>query len=506
MHVNLVEIYDKILKTGLTRYKSKNSKASLPARVAAEKEDKLNKKGAVFAVKTKEHFLEKGVLGYIVTSKETLLEDASGLTHWTPNVYRVFTYADEKRTLLKGYSEENLLQINTFVIDIDTKRYSREEILMTCMDNSIGLPTLLLETTKGYQAYFVLETPIYISNKNDFRSLKVAKTIAKNLKHSLGAVEADLCCNDFGFFRLPKSDNVVFYQADLTYDVKTIINWSMQQSDDKGENPFFVVPSKPGKKASVMESDWFQALISAKHIKGQKGQLGRNNTLFTLALVCYQEGWEEARALDLLDQFNSNLQVPLRHNEVQILLSSAYSGKYNGASEEYVQALLDEYVPNQEFVVKLGGSGWYKFKKEREERERSHYDEWEQDLIAYLTAEFDVSEPFLLRTQKQICDAIKIPQSTLNELIKQSNKIIRTVTGTGRNKKTGWTTVALFKQHILYAMQQSKAEFRNYLQTLLLVTLPTCTASPAVAHVKTVIEQFLGQKRAVLDVSVENTS
>ena len=158
----LIEVYNTILHEGITKYRVKRSKASLPARLEAEKTEKHHKKGAVFVVRSKSDFTPKGVKGYIITSKETLVEDAPELTHFTPNVYRQFGYSDEKRRLIKGFEEKNLLQINTFVVDIDTKAYSVQEILMACMDDSIGLPTLIVASERGYQLYFVLSHPLFI--------------------------------------------------------------------------------------------------------------------------------------------------------------------------------------------------------------------------------------------------------------------------------------------------------------------------------------------------------
>lgn len=506
--MNLQALYEKILKTGVTKYKSIYSKASLPERVKAEKEEKKDKKGAIFVVKSKEDFLEaQKVKGYIVTSVETLLEDAAGLSHFTPNVFTTFTYTDEKRRYIAGFSENNLLQINTFVVDIDTKKYTVQDILMSCMEDSVGLPTFIVETPNGYQVYFVLEQPIYISNKNDFRSLKVAKAIAKNIKRSLHAVEADILCNDFGFFRLPKEDNLVYCQLEMTYDVKNLIHWSMQQSDDRNESPFFVVHQNAS-KASVMETDWFTALVNSTHIKGRKGQLGRNNTLFTLALLCLQEGWDKERTMNLLDQFNSNLGFPLTNQEVITILESAYSGKYSGASKEYVEILLEEYLPGHDFDVKLStGRNWYKFKKERSERTRSHYDEWEEDIIKHITAEFNVSEPFIWRTQKQICDAVGIPASTLNELMNHSSKLIRTVTGKGRNKITGWSTVSLFMKHVVFAMQSSKQAYRAYIQTMVEDYVSDCLESPAKVRLTQILEKQLDLNGySGIDDSIINTS
>ena len=509
IEMDLQAIYDKILKTGITKYKTLHSKASLPERVKAEKEDKKDKKdkkGAIFVVKRKEDFLETKVRGYIITSKETLLEDAATLSHFTPNVYNTFTYTDDKRQFISGFTEENLIQINTFVVDIDTKKYTREDILMACLEESIGLPTFIVETDRGYQVYFVLVEPLFISNKNEFRGLKVAKRISDNLKRSLKSVEADPFCNDFGFFRLPKPSNIVFCQLDITYSMDDFINWSMRQDDDM-ERPLFVVPTSGAKKVSIMHTEWFNALIHAVDIKGKKGQIGRNNTLFTLALACLQEGWSKDRTMDFLDEFNYRLNSPLTGSSLKSVLESAYSGKYHGPAKEYVEELLAIYVPHRTFDVQLGAKCWYKFKKERSERERSHYDEWEQDLIEYLTAEFNVSEPFIWRTQKEICEAIGIPTSTLNELIKKSTKIVRTVTGKGRNKKTGWSTVSLFMKHVLFAMQTAKQEFKLYLQSIQQEEVNDCVASPAKRSLVDLLTIYIQQDRLTgIDESVVNTS
>jgi hypothetical protein len=111
--------------------------------------------------------------------------------------------------------------------------------------------------------------------------------------------------------------------------------------------------------------------------------------------------------------------------------------------------------------VSFGNRAWYKFKKEREDRTRSHYDEWEQDIIDFITAEKQVSGPFIWRTQKELCEAVGIAQSSLNELLKRSKQLIKTVTGKGRGAKTGWTTVTLFLQHVMQELQAAKARYRH---------------------------------------------
>lgn len=200
-------VLETILKDGIYTYKHKHSKANLPLKVEAFKIEGKRKKGAIPVVRSKEDLLTpNGVKGYVITSLESLTEDVDVLSHWSPNVFNYLTYTDDQRRYIKGHEEKNLQQINTFVVDIDSKRQSYTDILSAALEHSIGAPTMVLETPKGFQIYFVLETPFFISNKNDFRGLKVAKRVSENIKLSLAKVlhGVDVSCNDFGFFRIPK--------------------------------------------------------------------------------------------------------------------------------------------------------------------------------------------------------------------------------------------------------------------------------------------------------------
>ena len=98
-------------------------------------------------------------------------------------------------------------------------------------------------------------------------------------------------------------------------------------------------------------------------------------------------------AYDELDVFNSNLENPLSKKEFERTLKSAYSGKYKGPKRSYVEGLLELWADGK--VKFQGREGWYKFKKEREERVRSHYEERESDILAYLEAYTSPENPFL---------------------------------------------------------------------------------------------------------------
>ncbi|MEK4231329.1 primase C-terminal domain-containing protein [Solibacillus sp. FSL H8-0538] len=460
----LTNVFNTILHEGLLTYNPKSSKAPADLQRRAKQLDKLHKKGAVFAVRDKSHF-ECGVKGYIITSKETLIEQADRISHFTPNVFRRYYYADDKRETIKGFEEKNLLQINTFVIDIDTQRHSVNDILLACIDECIGQPTLILKSDRGYQVYFALTKPFFISNKYNFRSLKVAKRIADNIKRSLSSVEADLLCNDFGFFRTPNTKNVRWFNELATYDPSTLIAWSQRKDADEGRE-LYVVPQKTTSSA-LLNADWFRQLIHTKAVQGQKGQIGRNNMLFTLALVCYQDGRDQAYAYDLLDEYNSNLHAPLKPQDIKTILASAYSGSYHGPKKEYVEQLLSLYVCTEmDMPVSFGKTIWYKHKKAREDRTRSHLHEWEQDITNWISAEKSSSEPFIWRTQKELCSEIGISNSSLNKLLKQSKKLLKTTTGKGRNAKTGWTTVEHYIAYIIWLKKDLGTRFGEAIQTI----------------------------------------
>lgn len=153
--MNIPFVVETVLHDGLLKYKFKNSKI----RSITTKPGKS--KGAIFAYRSKKSMI--GGRGVVLTSEEAIHENQDTFTHWTPNVYRYGTYADENRSYTKGHSENNLRQINTFFIDFDIhtakETISASDILTTAIDLGF-MPTLIIKSDKGYQAYFVLETPV----------------------------------------------------------------------------------------------------------------------------------------------------------------------------------------------------------------------------------------------------------------------------------------------------------------------------------------------------------
>ena len=103
--MNIPFVVETVLHDGLLKYKFKNSKI----RSITTKPGKS--KGAIFAYRSKKSMI--GGRGVVLTSEEAIHENQDTFTHWTPNVYRYGTYADENRSYTKGHSENNLRQIKT---------------------------------------------------------------------------------------------------------------------------------------------------------------------------------------------------------------------------------------------------------------------------------------------------------------------------------------------------------------------------------------------------------
>ncbi|MBC1746928.1 plasmid replication protein [Listeria seeligeri] len=471
-------IISTVVKEGITAFRKRNSDGVLSVQKHfTEMEAKHgHRKGVQFVVRQKEDLQRsKGVRGFIVTSQEALIQEANKISHWTPNVYRWGTYSDDHRKFVKGHAEENLQQINTYVIDIDTQQVDVAKMVMVSMKILNQTPTFILKTNQGFQLYFVLENPVFISNANNFKSLRVAKRISRNLKHAFSQhlPAVDLGCNDFGFFRAPSTKNIVFENLANQIKYTDLISWSKVYSQ-KTNRPGLKLVQKSASFAVATNQQWFQQLVQLTNIRGHKGQYGRNNAVFTLALACYSSNKSYEEAYNFLDEFNTNLQDSLSQREVEKILVSAYSGKYKGANLEYIQGILETYYPNIEikdstaFIFEKQGTRVFrKHRKARNERQYSHFEEWEGDLEDYLQKNILPGQTFLEKAQRTLAEETNIPFATLKKLLKQSQRIISRVEGKGRTARTLLSTVAIVvEQAIRYALTKKQAQKEQYIQFL----------------------------------------
>ncbi|CAG9622812.1 primase C-terminal domain-containing protein [Sutcliffiella rhizosphaerae] len=440
------EVMNFILKGALQPFKPTLSTHS------NKEEKKTYKKGVIFVTPTKEHLVNGK--GHVITSVETLLEQYKYLSHWTPNAYYGGGYKDFSRRYITGHSLDNLKQINVITLDIDIKR---AEILyalfLGCDEWELPRPNLILETPRGYQVFFVLDKPIFIRKEQQFNGLSFAKRLSSNIRLALKEhVQVDTNATYFGFFRMPNDHNIVYYDENPICN-ESLFTWSKEyeKQTQVKRSDHFITKSV----LNATQSSWYYALMNAEHIKGEQGVFGRNNAILTLALANYADGVPYADMFDELDQFNSKLESPLTLREFVKTVKSAYSGKYKGPKKEYVQALI-ESAGIKETSYLSGVNGFYKHAKLRKDRERSHYDEWENDILTYMEKHTSAVQPFLEGSLKKLAALFGMAVSSLREVLKRSKRIVRFTVGVGRKATTTITSRKILVKHYVYRVKRNK--------------------------------------------------
>lgn len=456
--MNIKTIYPLILKDGLRSYKFRNSHLK-PVSSAEE-----GKRGAIFAYRSKAHMIK--ARGLVLTSMEAIEENQDSFTHWTPNVYRFGSYSDSRRQITRGHAEENLRQINTFVIDFDLSSddvMTSGDILTAALDLGF-MPTLILKSDKGYQAYFVLSEPAYVTAHSQFKVVKVAKAISQNLRSYFGqTLPVDMTCNHFGIYRIPRTDNIEFFDEEYTYSFQEWLNWSMKQSDlpfpSKKPN-LTVISGTEGAKQT--DEPWYKMLMNESNIKGTKDLMGRNSVLFTLALANFSSGVSQGDCEVVLNEFSLRLDEPVTTSELLKIIASAYSGKYEAASRDYIMLLCRAWVNKDLKAADLfTKQRWYKFKKKRADRKNSHLYEWKADVMAYLEDFYQSEDPFIQTTKKALREALSIPERSLDRVLKAlkaDQKIFFTI----KSGRGGGIRIASVKAIFLSLLQVKKERQEAY--------------------------------------------
>lgn len=456
--MNIKTIYPLILKDGLRSYKFRNSHLK-PVSSAEE-----GKRGAIFAYRSKAHMIK--ARGLVLTSMEAIEENQDSFTHWTPNVYRFGSYSDSRRQITRGHAEENLRQINTFVIDFDLSSddvMTSGDILTAALDLGF-MPTLILKSDKGYQAYFVLSEPAYVTAHSQFKVVKVAKAISQNLRSYFSqTLPVDMTCNHFGICRIPRTDNIEFFDEEYTYSFQEWLNWSMKQSDlpfpSKKPN-LTVISGTEGAKQT--DEPWYKMLMNESNIKGTKDLMGRNSVLFTLALANFSSGVSQGDCEVLLNEFSLRLDEPVTTGELLKIIASAYSGKYEAASRDYIMLLCRAWVNKDLKSADLfTKQRWYKFKKKRADRKNSHLYEWKADVMAYLEDFYQSEDPFIQTTKKALREALSIPERSLDRVLKAlkaDQKIFFTI----KSGRGGGIRIASVKAIFLSLLQVKKDRQEAY--------------------------------------------
>lgn len=459
---------DLILHQGLRETKAQHSNVLKLEKTIPGKQ---NKHGAIAMYRSKAQMAKSW--GTIYTSKEAVYDNYATSTHWTPNVFNYLTYTDASKHYVKGAKEQNLSQINTLVVDVDYRDAEERqakfaEVWDTAMLDVQFMPTLILATQKGYHIYYVFDEPVFVRRHANGKlpAVRAAKAIAKSLKdfyaQKLPAV--DVTCNSFGIFRVPRPDNIEYFEPKMTVDFQALMTWSINFANDQHQiKPQNTQRSFYARRASrQIDQPWFQALINQTDIDQNVGY-GRHNTIFTLALACYSSNVSQAQCFDILDEFNSNLNHPLATQHVQKVINDAYSGQFHAASREYVNALLETWVPDADRRVYLQRSQttWYKYAKPRTERVNSHVHEWQADLMAYFSQRTSQDNNWFTRTSlRHISKELNICLGSLTKALKEliDQGLVYREKGHGR-QATMFATRSSLLQH---AMALKQAQRLNY--------------------------------------------
>lgn len=424
--------------------------------------------GAVFLTRSKEALQE--AIGFVSTSQEAILDNDS-CSHWTPNIFRFGTYKNSSCHVISGHSEDNLKQINTFVVDADfddhKPSYSVDlyhKFVVTLDDSRTEIwPTILLETPHGYQAYYVLYRPVFVRRYNDqFPAITAAKMVSEAIRTAVAEQlpQVDPGANHFGFFRKPNEQNVCFFEPALTHDFGGLLAWAKRMKTLTGKK------DRVHFRVKQTDQPWFIALTRAQVSRGD-GMLGRNNTLLTLCLAGYSSGWTESDAYDYADQWNSGQREPLSDREVQRIVHSAFSGKYQGANAHYIAELTAAYAPDA--AKPTGNQVWRKYAKVREDRQYSHLGEWAKDLVKYVNNKNGRNADFLQITTRELRAQLGISSQMLTRVLHYVAELslLKVIRKFGRNGGLSLATLQMMGRTIQRNKRASGKAWRFFLDSLI---------------------------------------
>lgn len=481
-------ILDQILKGGIKQFNN-NTVVSMVKQV--------DKKGVIAGFTSKQNM--SGQKGVLYRTMEQVYSDSGFLTHWTPNVYS-WLGGGKERTIY-GHTEENLIQINTFVADIDFPTHHKKtdvNLLVLYLLEEGLLPYLILDTPKGYHVYFLIQNytqetgkydkASYVSKSNSYKSLRVAKRISENIRKAIKKrlPQVDMGCNHFGIFRFPTLQNIVHYEPNFADTFEGYLKWSKEfEAKEKIEkkNNLSVIGSQNNRKTTGFrqtQTKWFDFLLHADIEVGD-----RNRTIFTLALACKQSGLAFDKCVDLLDQLC--WERDLTFSEVKRTIRSAYEGDYKGAKGSYINEIIENYAsPSQfqEYAVQANNGSkkrkgnrvdpcyWVKFKKPREERKYSHFTESQTDLLVYLESkekEMGLNELYLDVSMKDISEDTNIPLSSLKVILKElkAKRVLIVQTRRGKNGGTKIATRTAVETKVLMAIIFKKEQYIAFVTELL---------------------------------------
>ncbi|HCZ2644449.1 TPA: primase C-terminal domain-containing protein, partial [Staphylococcus aureus] len=473
--LNINKVYDFILHGSLEKYKFKNSKATDLERTNFKDTQPKNWKSARIAVTPNKDTLIDG-LGLIIASEEALVQYGHKFSHWTPNPYNYLSkekanIADVNTYKVLNRTKDNVKQINTFVLDVDEDiEYNElvQSLASAHINEGAEMPNLYVKTPRGWHLYFVLDTPFYAKGIEK-KAIKVAEKVHSSLAHAISKyLPVDNQCVSTGYFRLPTKENVQLFTNQ--YCSKSyMVRWSKEYSEKNNLNQNVLYKSIAN--GQELTPEWVDYLLKEADVTSIGYGVGRNNTMFSVALYYYSKNVDLKEAASNIYAFNQRLAKPLSYKEVERVIKSAYSGRYGGAMREHVENLLEAFSDDRIAYSNSGVSinGFWKHKKERKDRVRSHFDERKDDLERYLNEHTNKQKVFVKGSMSAIAKKLGMARSSLYAIFeKHINKgtIIKYTIKNGRYSETFIALKSVYIESLFEMVKSLKNKKESYITAI----------------------------------------
>ncbi|MCB8117381.1 primase C-terminal domain-containing protein [Staphylococcus aureus] len=473
--LNINKVYDFILHGSLEKYKFKNSKATDLERTNFKDTQSKNWKSARIAVTPNKDTLKDG-LGLIIASEEALVQYGYKFSHWTPNPYNYLSkeksnIADVNTYKVLNRTKDNVKQINTFVLDVDEDiEYNElvQSLASAHINEGAEMPNLYVKTPRGWHLYFVLDVPFYAKGIEK-KAIKVAEKVHSSLAYAISKyLPVDNQCVSTGYFRLPTKNNVKLFTNQ--YCSKSyMVRWSKKYSEKNNLNRNLLYKSIAN--GHELTPEWVSYLLKEADVTSFGYGVGRNNTMFSVALYFYSKNVDIKEAESNIYTLNQRLNKPLSHKDIEKVIKSAYSGRYGGAMRERVENLLEAFSDDRIAYSNSGVSinGFWKHKKERKDRVRSHFDERKDDLERYLNEHTNKQKVFVKGSMSAIAKKLGMARSSLYAIFeKHINKgtIIKYTIKNGRYSETFIALKSVYIESLFEMVKSLKNKKESYITAI----------------------------------------
>ncbi len=370
-------------------------------------------------------------------------------------------------------TNENLKYLNSLFIDIDEQAFydnymdneiydpskpiwfyrSAQDILDHMTFHAMPMPSVINKTPHGFHIYWIFEESYIATKKTKALYSHIQKAFCKLLNADPYA------CTPERYMRIPKNmvyenyeqlvslQELQFYVNDyynFEYGNMNKLSWLEDYFDgQKGTEGYKQLAKeeqykklKEKNKNSADKQTHSSAILCPNSRIIQKGitilidniAVGNRNTSYYILASYYKniQDISENEALENITEINDNIAKPMKYNQIRSTVASVYRSKH---------IFCYNWLKDMTGIIY---PAFYKFKKKREDRTNSHYNEWMKDLFKFFIA---TKKSVIEGTQETIARKLKMPLRSLKVILKMINssvfgKLFRVETTKGRNGRT----------------------------------------------------------------------